>query len=303
MTSAPQSGGTNSYTIEEKEFSAPTLLPGLYITATPIGNLADITIRALGTLAGADIVLCEDTRHTRRLLDRYGITASLHAYHDHNGARMRPRIQGWIGEGKSVVLVSDAGMPLVSDPGYKLASLMRENGHDVHVVPGASAPIAALAVSGVPSDRFLFAGFLPPKSQARRNLLAELGKVRATLIFFETAKRLRASLADIGAVLGARQVAVARELTKIHEEVLAGSADEVAEKFTVEKGEITLLIAPGDEEASGVDDSEIDAQLRDALATMPAGKAASAVAKSLGIKRNQLYQRALELKEDLAANE
>ncbi len=288
----------NAYTIDGKQFHAPALEPGLYLTATPIGNLGDITLRALATLAGADVVLCEDTRISRRLLQRYAIGASLQVYHDHNGAQMRPRILEWLSSGKSVALISDAGMPLVSDPGFKLAAFVRDQNLPVHVVPGPSAPIAGLALSGLPSDRFLFAGFLPTKKQARRTVLKELGAVRATLIFFESAKRLKSALADITETLGERPIAVTREITKLHEEVLCGSALEVTEQLTVLKGEITLLIGPPEDNAASYDDAEIALALRAALATMSVGKAASSVAKSHGLSRQDLYQHALSLRQD-----
>ncbi len=289
------SAANSPYFIEGKEFFAPDLVPGLYLTATPIGNLADISLRALSTLAAADMILCEDTRITRKLLDRYGIESVLHAYHDHNGAQMRPQIIKWLNDDKAIALVSDAGMPVVSDPGFKLVGAARENGSNVFVVPGASAPLAGLALSGLPSNRFLFAGFLPNKSAARRAVLAELGKVDTTLIFFESMKRLEKSLADIDAVLGEREVTIARELTKLHEEVLTGSAQELADKLTVRKGEVTLLIGPPNEPFA-IDEKSIDDALKDALETMAPGKAASHVAKSLGVSRQEIYPRALALK-------
>jgi 16S rRNA (cytidine1402-2'-O)-methyltransferase len=298
LTQYPKSSAArNAYIIDGKEFRAATLEPGLYITATPIGNLGDITLRALATLAGADLVLCEDTRISRRLMQRFSIGTSLQAYHDHNGAQMRPRILEWLGEGKSIALVSDAGMPLVSDPGFKLAALVRAHELPVHVVPGPSAPIAGLALSGLPSDRFLFAGFLPAKKQARCKVLGELGKVQATLIFFESAKRVKVTLSDIAETLGDRPVAITREITKLHEEVLCGTAHEVADQLSVLKGEITLLIGPPQELDPSYDDAEIVAALRTALASMSVGKASSFVAKSHGLSRQDLYQRALALRQ------
>ncbi|MGI9373134.1 MAG: 16S rRNA (cytidine(1402)-2'-O)-methyltransferase [Hyphomicrobiales bacterium] len=291
----PTSAANSPYFIEGKEFSAPALTPGLYLTATPIGNLADISLRALSTLAAADMILCEDTRITRKLLDRYGIENVLHAYHDHNGAQMRPQVLKWLEGGKVIALVSDAGMPVVSDPGYKLARAVREHGSKVYVVPGASAPLAGLALSGLPSDRFLFAGFLPNKSAARRTVLSELSGINATLIFFESIKRLEKSLSDIDAILGDRPVSIAREITKLHEEVITGTPSELADKLTVRKGEVTLLIGPPEGDAV-IDDATIDSALTEAMENMAPGKAAAQVSKELGVSRQELYQRAMKLK-------
>ncbi len=272
---------------------------GLHLVATPIGNLEDMTIRALRTLAGADTVLCEDTRHTGRLLERYGIRARLLPYHDHNAERMRPRVLKLLGEGKAVALATDAGMPVVSDPGMKLARAAAESGHPVHVVPGPSAPLAALAVSGLASDRFLFAGFPPAKSASRRRWLTELAEVPATLILFESPHRIAASLTDMAEVLGARPAALCRELTKLHEEVVRLPLDRLAEEIRERgnmKGEITLVIAPPEpREAS---ESDIEDALREALADMPAGKAAGAVAKRFGIPRKRAWDIAMRLTDE-----
>lgn len=265
------------------------------MVATPIGNLGDITIRALATLAAADLVFCEDTRISRRLLERYGISAKLATYHDHNGDKVRPQILKALEAGAAVALISDAGTPIVSDPGYKLVKAVREQGHEVFPLPGPSAPIAGLAKSGLPSDRFFFGGFLPVKQGARRKILQELSALRATLIFFETGNRIAASLSDVAATLGARQVVVTRELTKLHEQAHSGEAGELAAHIGKLKGEITLLIAPPDCEAE-LSDALIDETLRAALADLPVGKAAAQVAKELGLSRQDLYDRALALK-------
>lgn len=286
------------FAISGHAIAAGPIAPGLHVVATPIGNLGDVTLRALATLAAADLVYCEDTRMSRRLLERYAIKVPLKAYHEHNAARMRPVILGELKAGARLALVSDAGLPLVSDPGYKLVRAAIEEGHEVHVVPGPSAPLMALVLSGAPSDRFTFAGFLPNRSQARRTMLAGLAGHGASLIFFETAPRIVASLADIAEMLGDPPVAVARELTKIYEEVLRGKASEVAAAIAARggiRGEITLVVAPPGN-AAEADDAEVDEALEAALAEMTTAKAASLVARRYGRPRRELYQRALALK-------
>ncbi|MEX0751319.1 MAG: 16S rRNA (cytidine(1402)-2'-O)-methyltransferase, partial [Xanthobacteraceae bacterium] len=229
----------------------PALPGGLHIVATPIGNLGDITLRALEALAGADVIACEDTRVTRKLLDRYGITTPLTPYHDHNAAEARPKILARLAAGEAVALVSDAGTPLVSDPGFKLVRAVREAGHAVTALPGASATLAALTVAGLPTDRFFFEGFLPPKEAARRTRITELKRIPATLVLFETGPRLAATLADLAEGLGARAAAICRELTKLHEEVRRGSLEELAHHYAgaeARRGEIVIVIAPAPEE-------------------------------------------------------
>lgn len=269
---------------------------GLYVVSTPIGNLRDITYRAVDVLAACDLVLAEDTRVTGKLFQACGLSRPLQPYHDHNADAVRPRVLERLGEGARVALVSDAGTPLISDPGYKLVRAAAEAGHAVHPVPGASAPMAALAVAGLPSDRFLFAGFPPSRSGARRRWLEPLAAVRATLILFETGPRLAESLADMAAVLGPRDAVVARELTKLYETLYRGPLDVLAATpgLQAPKGEIVVLIAPGEAVEAGAD--EIDAALRDALTRGGSGEAASAVAKALGLPRRDLYRRALALK-------
>lgn len=278
------------------------MAPGLHVTSTPIGHLGDISLRAVNALAAADEILCEDTRVTGKLLQRYGIGTRLVSYHDHNAAKLRPRILAGLEAGKALVLVSDAGTPLVSDPGFKLARAVIEAGLPLHVIPGASAPLAALTLSGLPSDRFMFAGFLPEKQGERRRVLAELKAVPATLIFFESPRRIAAALADIAEVLGSRPVAVARELTKLYEEAVRGEPLDVARvlagRETV-KGEITLVVAPpGD--AAAPEPEAIDQALREAAATMPAGKAAALVAQRFSLAKKELYDRLLVLKDKKA---
>jgi 16S rRNA (cytidine1402-2'-O)-methyltransferase len=270
--------------------------PGLYLVATPIGNLRDITLRALDVLGAADLVLAEDTRVAARLLTAYGLSRPLERYDDHSAARARPRAMEALTSGKVVALVSDAGTPLVSDPGYRLVVEAVEAGARVHPIPGPSSVLAALTLAGQPTDRFLFAGFTPPKSAARRTFLEGLRPVRATLVLFETGPRLKDSLADMAAVLGPRPAAVTRELTKLYEECVRGSLPELAADPRLEapKGEIVVVIGPGEAEAVRPEDA--DAALSQALERLGPAEAASEVARELGLSRRDLYRRALELK-------
>jgi 16S rRNA (cytidine1402-2'-O)-methyltransferase len=272
------------------------LAPGLYLVATPIGNLRDITLRALDVLAAADVVLAEDTRVTGKLLSAYGLSAKLERYDEHAAERMRPRVLQALAEGGRVALVSDAGTPLVSDPGYRLVRAAVEQGAAVFPIPGASALLAGLTVAGLPTDRFLFAGFPPPKSAARRTLFEELAGVRATLVFFEGGSRLAASLADMAVVFGPREAAVARELTKLYETVVRGPLPELAAdpRLDAPKGEIVIVVAPGREAEATAEDA--DAALADALRRLKPADAAAEVAKALGLSRRDLYRRAMELR-------
>jgi 16S rRNA (cytidine1402-2'-O)-methyltransferase len=274
------------------------LAAGLYILATPIGNARDISLRALETLKGCDVIAAEDTRVTSKLLAIHGISKPLIAYNDHNGREMRPRILARLERGERVVLVSDAGTPLVSDPGYKLVREVIAAGASIVTLPGPSAVLTALTLSGLPSDRFLFAGFLPSKSGERKTALEELKSVRATLVFFESAQRLDDSLAAMAESLGDRQAVMARELTKLHEEVRRGSLTELAAHYQTAgapKGEVTLLVAPPLEAAP--DNGRIDAALKAALAFMPVKAAADLIAGLTDASRKQIYARALELKD------
>ncbi len=270
-------------------------LAGLYIVATPIGNLGDITLRALAVLQGAALIACEDTRVTGKLLNLYGIKARLQRLDDHAPPEVRARV---IDEARqaAVVLVSDAGTPLISDPGYRLVREARAAGVTVTSIPGPCAAVSALAMAGLPSDRFLFSGFLPVKDKARREMLEGLGEVAGTLVFYETAPRLERSLLAIAELWPTREVAVARELTKLHEECRNGTAAALAAHYAAHppKGEIVLLIGPPGEDEAPVHDT--DALLRAALAEAGPGKAAGIVAKQTGIDRAALYARALELK-------
>jgi 16S rRNA (cytidine1402-2'-O)-methyltransferase len=279
--------------------AAPQAVPRgglLVLVATPIGNLGDVSERALETLRSADVIACEDTRVTGNLLSKFGIRRSTLPYHDHNAERVRPQLLERLTRGETVALVSDAGTPLISDPGYKLVRAAHDAGLAVTAIPGASAPITALILSGLPSDRFLFAGFLPPKSGARRATLAELRAVPATLLLFETGPRLADSLADCHQILGDRPAAVARELTKLHEEVRRGTLSELARHYQevgAPRGEIVLVIGAPDTSMEAPMD--VDAALAAALETMGVKEAATAVAAASGLPRREIYTRALAL--------
>jgi 16S rRNA (cytidine1402-2'-O)-methyltransferase len=276
-----------------------SLSPGLHVVATPIGNLGDITLRALATLAGADTILAEDTRITRRLLERYGIATPLEAYHEHNAERARPGILARLAAGHRFALVSDAGTPLVSDPGYKLVEAALAAGISVTTAPGPSAVLAALAIAGLPTDRFFFEGFLPQKQAARRARLAELAPLPATLVLFESPRRLAAMLADAALVLGERRCAVARELTKLFEEVRRGTLAELAGAHAAEeapKGEIVVVIGAAPAGAAATSPaSDLDERLSQALRGHSLKEAVARVAADTGRPRRDVYARALEL--------
>jgi 16S rRNA (cytidine1402-2'-O)-methyltransferase len=273
--------------------------PGLYVVGTPIGNARDITLRALDTLRGTDLIACEDTRVSRPFLRGFGIAAPLLACHDHNEAEAARAVIAALEDGKVVALISDAGMPMVSDPGHRVVRAAIDAGHPVTVVPGASAPLAALALSGLPGDRFLFAGFLPAKAAERRRAISGLAGVDATLLLFEAPHRLIESLEDLAALLGSRPAAVTRELTKRFEEARRGPLDRLAAHYRGEgapRGEIVIVIGPPDANATGVKDEDIDAALRIALAGTSVKEAAAEVAARYGRPRRAVYARALELK-------
>ncbi len=293
-------GASHHYVLAGQQIDVAKLKPGLHIVATPIGNLGDITLRALETLAGADLIACEDTRVTRKLLDRYAIATPLTPYHEHNAAQARPMLLQRIADGAAIALVSDAGTPLVSDPGFKLVRAAQEAGLAVTTLPGASSLLAALTVAGLPTDQFLFAGFLPPKETARRARIAELGRIPATLVLFETGPRAAASLADLAGGLGERrEAALCRELTKLHEEVLRGDLETLAKACADNepRGEIVLVIAPP-QEAEPVSAAEADVLLREALARVSVKDAVGEVADATGLPRREVYQRALALSKD-----
>jgi len=272
---------------------------GLYVTATPIGNAADVTLRALGVLKDCDLIAAEDTRVTAKLLAIHGIAKPLTAYNDHNAVRERPKLIAKLRQGARIALVSDAGTPLISDPGFKLVREAIQEGLPVHAIPGASAVLTGLALAGLPTDRFVFAGFLPARSGERKSLLAELKAIQATLVFFESAQRLGESLADMADILGVRTAAVARELTKLHEEVRRGLLTELKEHYQrtgAPKGEVTLIVSPP--HAAEIDMTRVDSALDKALAFMPLRAAVDLVSEMLEAPRRAVYDRALAKKND-----
>ena len=270
------------------------LPPGLYIVATPIGNLGDLSPRAAETLRQASLILAEDKRVSAKLLAFAGAKAPMATYHDHTGEQEREAIVGRLGS-EVVALISDAGTPLISDPGYKLVRAARAAGHAVHTLPGPSAAIAALTLAGLPTDRFLFAGFLPPKEKARVDAIAELAAVRATLVFYESGPRLGAALAALSSGLGAREAAVVREISKLHEECVTGTLEELATRYAdaAPRGEIVIVVGPPAARESATD-SDLNAALDEALARLSPSRAAAEVAELLGIPRKRAYARALE---------
>jgi 16S rRNA (cytidine1402-2'-O)-methyltransferase len=275
---------------------------GLFIVATPIGNAGDITLRALEILRSVDLIACEDTRVSAKLLTIHDIPTRRLAYHEHNAERVRPLLLARLAAGERIALISDAGTPLVSDPGFKLVRAAVAAGVSVHAAPGASAMLTALVLSGLPSDRFLFAGFLDSKSAARRRDLAELAGLRATLIFYESAQRLAESLADMAEVLGDRPAAVARELTKFYEEVARDTLLGLARRYASSgppKGEIVVLVGPPLAPAP-IEDEAIDALLEEALGRVSLRDAVAEVASRLDLKRREVYARALALTRDTA---
>ena len=278
--------------------AAQPLEAGLYIVATPIGNLRDITLRALDTLQGAEEVLAEDTRVARRLLDAHGIRAKLSPYHDHNGAKRRPEILQKLSDGAAIALISDAGTPLVSDPGWKLSREALDAGHRVFPVPGASALLAGLVASGLPSDRFMFCGFLPPKTGARKKAASALAAVPATLVFYESGPRLADCLRDLAEIMDdTREAAVSREITKLFEETRRGTLGQLAVHYHEAgppKGEIVLLIGPP--KAQAITEEALDQAIRSALQTQSVKQAAAEIAEQLGLPKRDVYQRALALK-------
>jgi 16S rRNA (cytidine1402-2'-O)-methyltransferase len=289
--------GRRNFRLDGRDIVADALAPGLYLVATPIGNLGDVTLRALATLAAADLIACEDTRVTARLLERYGIRTALTPYHDHNAETARPKILARIRDGGAVALVSDAGTPLVSDPGYRLV----RDAHDLQIavtaVPGPSAVLAALGVAGLPTDRFFFEGFLPAKDAARRTRVAELARIPATLVLFESGPRMAAALAALAEGLGDRPAAVCRELTKLHEEVRRDGLVTLAQEFAAgreTRGEFVLVVAPPAAPVRAAEE-DVEALLHEALATQTLKDAVAAVAAATGAPRAQVYRRALAL--------
>ena len=270
------------------------LPPGLHIVATPIGNLGDLSPRAADTLRGADRILVEDTRVTGKLLHHIGAKVPMSRYDDHSSDEERQGIVAMLGT-KAIALVSDAGTPLISDPGYKLVRAARVAGHSVHTIPGPSAAIAALTLAGLPTDRFLFLGFLPAKAKARADAIADIAAVRATLVLYESGPRLADTLAALEEGLGPREAAVAREISKLREECVTGMLRQLAERYAdaPPKGEIVIVVAPPGEAATASDD-DLDAALDDALTRLSPSRAAAEVAEQLNIPRKRAYARALE---------
>jgi 16S rRNA (cytidine1402-2'-O)-methyltransferase len=281
-----------------KETRDSALSPGLYIVATPIGNLSDLSHRASEVLARADLLAVEDSRVTGKLLHHLGVKRPMLAYHDHNADQIRPRLIAEMSN-KAIALVSDAGTPLISDPGYKLVRDARDAGHAVTTIPGPCAAIAALTLAGLPTDRFLFAGFLPAKAKAKDEAIAELGAIRATLVLYESGPRLGATLAALATRLGDRDAAVAREISKTFEETVTGTLPALAERYAEAppKGEIVIIVAPPGETRAAASQHDADALLREALERLPVAKAATEVANMTGLPRRDLYTRALALKD------
>jgi 16S rRNA (cytidine1402-2'-O)-methyltransferase len=273
------------------------LAPGLYLVATPIGNLGDITLRALETLAGVDMIACEDTRITRRLTERFGISGLLKPYHEHNAAQARPKILERLAQGASIALVSDAGTPLISDPGFKLVREVYAAGHPVIALPGPSSVLAALAVAALPTDRFFFEGFLPARQMARRGRLGELARIDATLVMFESGNRIQDTLRDLAAVMGGRDAAICRELTKLHEEVLRAPLAQLADMADrlETRGEFVLVVGPPAANAQIMAEDDLDALLRSSLQSHSVKDAVAHAVEISGRPRREIYARALEL--------
>jgi 16S rRNA (cytidine1402-2'-O)-methyltransferase len=294
-----------TFSVAGNLLTAPKAVPGLHLVSTPIGNLGDITLRALETLAGVDIIACEDTRITRRLTERYGISALLKPYHEHNAALARPKILQRLAHGASIALVSDAGTPLISDPGFKLVREVCAAGHQVIALPGPSSVLAALAVAALPTDRFFFEGFLPHKETARRARLTELARIDATLVMFESGNRVEGTLRDLADIMRARDAAICRELTKLHEEVRRAPLPELAKSAGAleTRGEFVLVIGPPAGNAGIMAESDLDELLRSALNQGSVKDAVAHAVEVSGRPRREIYVRALELaRQDHARN-
>jgi 16S rRNA (cytidine1402-2'-O)-methyltransferase len=294
-----------SFSVGGQLLTAPRAAAGLHLVATPIGNLGDVTLRALETLAGVDTIACEDTRITRRLTERYGIAAELMLYHEHNAVAARPKILARLAEGRSVALVSDAGTPLISDPGFKLVREASLAGHKVMALPGPSSVLTALAVAALPTDRFFFEGFLPAKQAARRARLSELARIDATLVLFESGNRVQEALVDLADILGAREAAICRELTKLHEEVLRATLPVLAARAGAleTRGEFVLVIGPPPEDAQVLPTEALDNVLRDQLADHSVKDAVAHAVVLSGRPRREVYARALELAKEAHAKQ
>jgi 16S rRNA (cytidine1402-2'-O)-methyltransferase len=298
LTGAP----IRTFSVGSHILTVPKAVPGLHLVATPIGNLGDITLRALETLAGVDIIACEDTRITRRLTERYAITAQLKQYHEHNAALARPKILEHLAGGASIALVSDAGTPLISDPGFKLVREVCAAGHAVLALPGPSSVLSALSVAALPTDRFFFEGFLPPREAARRARLMELARIEATLVMFESGNRVRDTLADLADIMGGRDAAICREMTKMHEEIRRAPVSELAKAAgTLEtRGEFVLVIGPPPAHAQLMADEQLDDLLRTSLERDSVKDAVAHAVELSGRPRREIYARALELAKEIA---
>jgi 16S rRNA (cytidine1402-2'-O)-methyltransferase len=288
---------SRSFVVAGHGLTAPKAVPGLHLVATPIGNLGDVTLRALETLAGVDVIACEDTRITRRLTERYGISAQLTPYHEHNAATARPKLLRRLAQGAAIALVSDAGTPLISDPGFKLVREVSGAGFSVIALPGPSSVLAALAVAGLPTDRFFFEGFLPAKQAARRARLAELARIDATLVLFESGNRVQDSLRDLADIIGPRDAAICRELTKLHEEVRRAPLSELAQSADAleTRGEFVLVIGPPDAVVQIMGQGDLDQLLRAALQRDSVKDAVAQAVEASGRPRREIYARALQL--------
>src|SRR5438270_264113 len=296
-TEGASGSSERTFSVGGQNLTAPKPVPGLYLVATPIGNLGDITLRALQTLAGVDIIACEDTRITRRLTERYAISAHLKPYHEHNAETARPKILQWLAEGASIALVSDAGTPLISDPGFKLVREVSAAGHAVIALPGASSVLTALSVAALPTDRFFFEGFLPAKEVARRTRLAELARIDATLVMFESGNRVQGTLADLADIMGGRDAAICRELTKLHEDIKRAPIAELAKAAdTLEtRGEFVLVVGPPRADEGVMTQHDLDDLLRASLARDSVKDSVAHAVELSGRPRREVYARALEL--------
>jgi len=304
-TTEATDAASRGFSVDAHRLAAPKLAAGLYLVATPIGNLGDITLRALQTLAAVDVIACEDTRITRRLTERYDIAAQLKQYHEHNAEAARPKILEALAAGGSVALVSDAGTPLISDPGYKLVREVCAAGHAVYALPGPSSVLAALSVAALPTDRFFFEGFLPSKSAARKSRLAELARIDATLVMFESGNRVQDTLAELAEIMGTREAAICRELTKLHEEISRATLVDLAREADAleTRGEFVLVIAPPAADADVLTSDALDDLLRAQLATHSVKDAVAHAVALSGRPRREVYARALELAKDLRSGD
>ena len=292
---------SRSFSIAGHVLTAPKPVPGLHLVATPIGNLGDITLRALETLAGVDLIACEDTRISRRLTERYAISAQLTPYHEHNAASARPKILERLAQGASIALVSDAGTPLISDPGFKLVREACAAGHAVIAVPGASSVLTALSVAALPTDRFFFEGFLPAKENARRTRLAELAKIDATLVMFDSGNRVQDTLGDLADIMAGRDAAICRELTKLHEDIKRAPIAELAKAADAleTRGEFVLVIGPPAPGAKIMAEADLDDLLRSSLQRDSVKDSVAHAVELSGRPRREVYARALELAKEI----